>query len=451
MFAAAAVAALTGAVAPFARDASLIGHPTALGSFADSAGLYRTLLAASFGLGGAAMAGVVVLNIQQIRSAERWRRPAAWAAVAVATVWAAGAFGSALDYAAGDGGWASGACAAAVASAVAAVPVVVAFGLVSSRWDRPELAGLVIDLETDGAELGPAVAKALEDPSIEVFTSLDGETLFDDSGTEVNIDDLPTGRVLAQIRSSGQLVGGLVHDAAIQQHPERLQAVAAAAGLALDVARLNDKVTAQLEEVKASRARIVEASDTARRRLERDLHDGAQQRLVALGLSLQRARRLAASSGHDELAELLESITGDVRGAIDDIRSVSRGTHPPLLAERGLANAIDALAERAPVPVRIDIAAGALPSEAETTAYYVVAEGLTNIAKHAQATEASVSISQRNGSALIEVSDDGNGGATMSAGSGLQGLDDRAAAAGGAFAIRTGPSGTTLEATIPCE
>ena len=136
-------------------------------------------------------------------------------------------------------------------------------------------------------------------------------------------------------------------------------------------------------------------------------------------------------------------------GAIDDIRSVSRGTHPPLLAERGLANAIDALAERAPVPVRIDIAAGALPSEAETTAYYVVAEGLTNIAKHAQATEASVSIRQRNGSALIEVSDDGNGGATMSAGSGLQGLDDRVAAAGGAFAIRTGPSGTTLEATIP--
>ncbi len=222
---------------------------------------------------------------------------------------------------------------------------------------------------------------------------------------------------------------------------------ALAVAAATVVVRLIVSLVAQLEEVGASRARILEASDAARRRVERDLHDGAQQRLVALGMRLQRARRLAPSP---ELADLLEGATGEVRDAIEDIRTVTRGGLPPLLAERGLAPAVDALAERAPVPVTVDVTTGRLPAGAERTAYFVVAEGLTNMAKHAKATSGEVSIIRRDGDARVTIRDDGMGGAEITPGSGLEGLNDRVAATGGAFRVSSGPGGTTLEATIPC-
>ena len=259
-------------------------------------------------------------------------------------------------------------------------------------------------------------------------------------------------RTLTQIRSGGRLVGGLIHGVALRRQPDRLRAVVAAVGLALEVGRLSRELEAQLQEVQASRTRIIEASDAARRRIERDLHDGAQQRLVALGLDLQRAKRMADARGRDDLATLLESATRDIRSTLDDIRSVSRGSHPALLVERGLSAAVDALAERSPVPIRTDVVAERLPSAVEIIAYYVVAEGLTNVAKHAAgATRASVSVKQRNGAAHVEISDDGCGGAEILGGSGLEGLDDRVAAARGTFAVRSGPTGTTLAAVIPCE
>lgn len=147
---------------------------------------------------------------------------------------------------------------------------------------------------------------------------------------------------------------------------------------------------------------------------------------------------------------LLEDATREVRDTINDIRAVSRGAQPALLAERGLAPAVDALAERAPVPVRLDITANQLPAGAERTAYYVIAEGLTNMAKHASATKAQVSISRDNSDAHVTIVDNGRGGAEISPGSGLEGLNDRIAATGGTFNITSGPEGTTLEATIPC-
>ena len=220
--------------------------------------------------------------------------------------------------------------------------------------------------------------------------------------------------------------------------------------MALEVSRLNQQVVAQLDEVDASRARILQASDTARRQVERDLHDGAQQRLVALGLRLQRARRLASSEDRDELATLLETATKEVRDTLEEIRAVSRGGQPSLLAERGLATAVDALAELAPIPVRIEITAEQLPAGVERTAYYVIAEGLTNVAKHAVATNVQVSITSRNGVTRVTIRDDGKGGAEIAAGAGLEGLNDRVAATGGTFNISSGPGGTTLEATIPC-
>ncbi len=446
----AGAAVIVGALAPLARDAARIGHPPVLGAFADDPTLYRTLLSLSAALVGATLAGVAAVNVVDVRRLSRWRRPPRWAAVAVAGIWAAAALGSAADYAVGDGTWAGGSLRGVAWVAFGAVAAVIALELFASRWDSPELASLVIDLDAQGSELQPAVARALEDATVKVVTSDDGETLLDESGAEIVPDELPAGRSLTLIRSNGTIVGGLVHDAALAAHPARVEAVAAAAGLALEVGRLNRQVMAQLGDVTSSRARIVQASDEARRRVERDLHDGAQQRLVGLGLTIQRARRLRGPDADSERRALLESANREVREIIEDVRAVSRGSHPALLAERGLSAAVDALAERAPVPVRLAVDDDALPPPVATTVYFVVAEALANVAKHARATRVSVAISQSDGHALVAVCDDGQGGAAMTPGSGLQGLDDRVSAAGGTLTLDSGPAGTTLEACIPC-
>lgn len=445
------VAGVVGAVAPFFRDSSLIGHPRVVGTLTDHESVYRVLLTSSAGLTALAIGGVAVVNIGQLGRLTGQVRQGLWLAISVATVLAVAALGAAIDFGTGDGGLASGPFKAITWSAYALVPAAVVFGLIVSRWGRAELAELVIDLESEGADLQPAISKALEDPSLQVLVSPDGSMLLNETGEEVSPDDLLKGRALTRIRSGPRLVGGLVHTSALQRDPDRLEAVAAAAGMAVELKQLNQRVMTQLAEVDASRARILQASDTARRQIERDLHDGAQQRLVALGLRLQRARRQATSGGRDQLAGLLEGATRDVRDTIEEIRAVSRGRQPALLAERGLATAVDALAERAPVPVRIDIAAEELPASAEQAAYYIVAEGLTNMAKHARATRAEVLITRTRSDACITIRDNGRGGAKITTGSGLEGLNDRVAATGGTFRISTGPSGTSLEATIPCE
>jgi signal transduction histidine kinase len=435
------------AAAPFARDATIVGHPSLVAQFVDDESLYRALLTSSAVLVGAAMAGVAALNISDGVRVSRWRRPVRWGAAAVAVVWAGASFGSAIDSAIGVGAWAGGSLLAGWLFAFAAVPVVMALGLLTARWDNAGLANLVIDLDAENSDLEQAVANALEDPSIRLVTSDDGVTLRDDAGHVVDPDCVPAGRTVTQIRSHGTLVGGVEHDAALQTHPMRVEAVAAAAGLAIEVGRLNRQVLAQLDDVTASRARIVESSDAARHRVERDLHDGAQQRLVGLGLTLQRARRLDGA----DLDVVLADATSEVRGITEDIRRVARGSHPALLAERGLPAALDALVERTPVPVRLDVAGDEPPSATAATVYFVVSEALTNVAKHAHATTASVCVASRNGSAVVRVADDGCGGAAVTPGSGLQGLDDRVAAAGGSLRIDSDRSGTTLEATIPCE
>ena len=449
--AAALAAAIVGAAAPLVRDASLIGHPTVMGAFADNESAYRALLSCSAGLAALVMAGVAIINVGTVRRTSAPMRPALWASISVAAVWATAALTAAVDYGYGEGTLASGPMTAVTLAALIAIPALVVFRLVSSSWARSELATLVIDLESEDTALQPAIAKALEDPALQVLTSPDGLMLVDDGDHEVSPDALAPGRAITRIQSGSRLIGGLVHDSALQADPARLEAVAAAAGMALEVGRLNEQVVAQLDQVDASRARILDASDTARRRVERDLHDGAQQRLVALGLRLQRARRLASSQDQADLAKLLEEATTEVRDTIEEIRMVARGGQPALLAERGLATAVDALAERAPVPVQIDITSGRLPPGAESTAYFVIAEGLTNVAKHAMASNARVSITRRDGTACIAIRDDGKGGAEIAPGSGLEGLNDRVAATGGTFTVSSGPRGTTLEATIPCD
>jgi signal transduction histidine kinase len=200
----------------------------------------------------------------------------------------------------------------------------------------------------------------------------------------------------------------------------------------------------------ASRVRLVAAADAARRRIERDLHDGAQQQLTSLALEL-RAARAAVPHEADELAADVDGVATEITGVLADLSEIARGLHPAALAEGGLGPALKALARRSAVPVRLDLRAeGRYQEPVEITVYYVVAEALTNVAKHAQASLVEVAVEAGQGSLLIRVRDDGRGGADITGGSGLVGLMDRVEALGGRLRVQIAPgAGTTLQAAIP--
>jgi signal transduction histidine kinase len=217
----------------------------------------------------------------------------------------------------------------------------------------------------------------------------------------------------------------------------------------LENVRLDAELQARLDELRDSRARIVEAGDSARRKLERDLHDGAQQRLVGLALDLRLARQ-RLDEDPEGAAALLDEAQKELARATEELRELARGIHPAVLSDRGLEAAVDALAARAPFPVEVDARVnGRLPDPVEAAAYFVVAEALTNAAKHAGADRTEVGIRQDDGRLRVEVRDDGGGGADAE-GSGLRGLADRVTALDGNLEISSPRGeGTTVRATIP--
>jgi signal transduction histidine kinase len=213
---------------------------------------------------------------------------------------------------------------------------------------------------------------------------------------------------------------------------------------------LDAELRASLVELRASRARIVQAGDAERRRLERDLHDGAQSRLVALKLLLSRARLRAR--GTDDLEAMLADAIGELDTSLSELRELARGIHPAVLTDQGLEPALQALASRAPVPVAVEADEGErLPGPVEIAAYFVVSEALANVAKYAQATQAAVAVRRENGRVTVDVTDDGIGGADAAHGSGLRGLTDRVAALDGTLSLESpAGGGTHLHAEIPC-
>ena len=255
-------------------------------------------------------------------------------------------------------------------------------------------------------------------------------------------------RTVTEIDHHGRHVAAIVHDRA--QDTETVRAAGAATALMLENQRLDAELRARLVELRASRARLVEAADGERRRIERDLHDGAQSRLVALALNLRLAR-MRASDG-SETAALLDGSIDELGQSLKELRDLARGIHPAVLSERGLEPAVRALAARAPVPVDIvGRATGRLPAAVETAAYFVVSEALTNVSKYAHAEHATVRVEQIDGQLLVEVSDDGVGGASAGDGSGLRGLADRVAALSGTLEVSSPPGqGTRLRAQLPC-
>jgi len=216
------------------------------------------------------------------------------------------------------------------------------------------------------------------------------------------------------------------------------------------VSHLDAELQARIEELRASRSRLVEAGDAERRRLERDLHDGAQSRLVGLSLLLRAARTRAAGDG--ELEALLEQAQDELQTSLGELRELARGIHPAVLTEHGLALALDGLASRIPVPVTLEADTDErLPGPVESAAYFVVSEALANVAKYARATQARVTIRRQNGRVTVDVVDDGVGGADAARGSGLRGLADRVAALDGTLSLDSPPGrGTRLHAEIPC-
>lgn len=331
-------------------------------------------------------------------------------------------------------------------------PALFVISTVRARTAGGALGTAIVDLEPGASpgRLRDALARALGDSTLQLaFRQPGGAGHLDTSGQAVDADRPDDGRAVVPIAGSEGAV--LVYDEGLDFEPQLIKLTAAAASMALEHARLQAEVQAQLEQVRASRARIVEAGDAERRRLERDLHDGAQQRLVTLSLALGMARDRAAGAD-PELAALITSAGKEAREALTELRELARGIHPAVLTETGLTGAVQALVERSPVAVTItEVPDGRFPAAVEATAYFVISEALANVAKHAMADGAQVTICRHPGRLVVEVSDDGAGGARAEGGSGLRGLADRVASVGGVLRVDSPPGGgTRLEADLPC-
>lgn len=350
--------------------------------------------------------------------------------------------------------WGHDAAAAFETTAVMLVPIGFLVGLLRSQLARSSVGDLVIELgETpQPGRLRDMLAQTLGDPSLQLaYWVPEIGSYVDAAGRAVVLPAEGSGQAVAVLERQGEPVGVLVHDAALREEPRLVEAVAAATGLALQNERLQATLRAQLEEIRASRARIVEAGDAERRRIERDLHDGAQQRLVGISLALRMATSRLPSGLPPEVSEFLAQATEELNRALKELRELAHGIHPSILTEEGLGPALESLAERATLPVILqDVPRTRLALEVETAAYFAVCEALANIAKHAGAARATVAASQIDDRLVVEVCDDGVGGADPARGTGLRGLADRVAALDGWVRVDSPQGmGTTIHAEIP--
>jgi signal transduction histidine kinase len=334
------------------------------------------------------------------------------------------------------------------------VPYLFLAGLLRGRMLRGRGLGSLVRRLGGGVgrgELRAGLAEALGDPSVEVAYWLpEPKRYVDADGRLVELPRATSGRAVTEVRREGRRIAAIVHDPTLLEDPETVREACAAAGLALENERLEAELRAKVEELRGSRARLVEVGLRQRRRLERDLHDGAQQRLVSLALLLRLARENLDSTPA-ETGRLLDRSREELEEALNELRELARGIHPAVLSDRGLGAAVETLAHRAPLPVEVgELPAARLPEYVELAAYFVVSESLTNVAKYASATQATVAVTQRNGRLIVEVSDDGVGGADIGQGTGLRGLEDRLAAIDGRLDVDSEPGlGTTVRASIP--
>jgi signal transduction histidine kinase len=322
-------------------------------------------------------------------------------------------------------------------------------GLLSAPWDRAAVTDLVVELgEARSSTLRGELSRALGDPSLEIGYWLSDRAAFVDAeGRVLSLPKPDSGRSVTVVEREGQPVAALVHDPAVLEDPGLLEAVTSAAQLAASNARLQAEVQARVEELGASRRRILAARDEERRRLERRLREGAEARLGELAASLRRGRQSASDERtRQQIARAEDQLTR----TLEDLRRLAHGLHPRVLSEDGLEDALAALASDFPIPADINVTGGQLPLRAGVAAYFVCAEALANVAKHAAASRVTIAVTVAEGRVQVEVEDDGVGGADPARGSGLRGLTDRVETFGGTLRVESTPGyGTRLAANIP--
>ena len=323
-----------------------------------------------------------------------------------------------------------------------------------ARYDAlRRIADFLEDLRAGRAapeEVEAVLRQVLSDPRLELLFFLPGSELYVDA-RGVPVSDIPDdGRGRVPVERGGQPLGLVLHNPASQENPTLLRKVVEAAGLAIEIARLHVALRRQLAEVEASRSRIVAAGNEERRRLERDLHDGAQQRLVSIGLALRHAQHELSTSSPERASLTLDGALAEVALSIDELRELAHGL-PPAQLDAGLGPALRELARRVPVRVEVKAPGERFDRGLETAAYFIACEGLTNAVKHADASRIVLSAGRENEKLVVSVIDDGAGGATPTPGSGLSGLADRVAAYGGSLRIESDRgAGTKLIAELPC-
>jgi signal transduction histidine kinase len=340
-----------------------------------------------------------------------------------------------------------------VLGAYIAIPLVVMAGILRSRLARSTVGDLFVELRDDPApaDLRDVLADALRDPSLTLAYWLpEFGSYADHEGQPIELPSPDGGQRMTPIDRDGVHVAALLHDPALADEPELLDAVTAAAGIAIENGRLQAELKARLEELRGSRARVIEAEQKERQRLERNLHDGAQQRLIALSLELSRLEDQL--QGDPDVSERLSFARREIAASLGELREVAHGIHPAVVSGHGLDVALEQLVARAPVPIRLTLRVGErLPEQLEVAAYYLVSESLANLGKYAEASSATVEVTRSEGQLLVEVVDDGIGGADTERGSGLRGLADRVEALGGRLRVWSpAGGGTRVRAEIPC-
>jgi signal transduction histidine kinase len=331
-------------------------------------------------------------------------------------------------------------------------PLAFLAGLLDARLAKAGVGELLVQLRTDPTpDLQALLAQALRDPTLSLIYWLPQYGSWaDQDGNPRSLPASDSGRRVTFVKQNGEQIAALIYDAALGEEPELVEAVSAAAGIALENGRLEAELKARLQELQGSRSRVVEAQQNERRRLERNLHDGAQQRLVALALELGV---LAEKANNDPATQdRLKRARGEVAESLDELRDIARGLHPAVVSGHGLAIALESLAAATPLEVHLKTdGLPRLPEQLEVAAYYVVSESLTNAAKHAQADTVTVEVGVTTDTLIVEIVDDGIGGADSERGTGLRGLADRIEALNGHLRVWSSVGkGTRVRAEIPC-
>jgi signal transduction histidine kinase len=333
-------------------------------------------------------------------------------------------------------------------AAVALVVIWLTVDLLYGRWSEATVSDLVTQLgrRTDTAGLQAQLARTLGDPGLTLGYWMPRQQAYlDEAGRVLDVERRAAGRVTSAVEDDGEPVAMLIHDPAVLDDQKLVAGATAALRLAVANARMRAEVRARVAELAASRRRVVEAADAQRRALEAELAAGAQQHLA------QAAHHLAAlqAEAHDELRATLPQVLAEVAAARRELAQFAQGVRPHSLTAGGLGAALPLLAVRSGVEVTVAVGVGRLPPAVEAAAYFVCAEALTNIAKHAAARSASVEVAAEAGDVVVRVSDDGRGGADPK-GSGLRGIADRVQALGGSITVGGGATGgTLLVARIP--